>query len=118
MTPPDGYTKLPAGVRCRCVFLWSNPEAGEHWCCNKALVIPPPAPKIRLCTDCRHLDTRWETDWTQTRRPILTCRALEGQPSPINGSPMGPSDVSAVRVSSLCGWTEAKLFQPKDEPSA
>lgn len=30
--PPAGYSKLPDGVRCRCVRLWADGES--HYCCN------------------------------------------------------------------------------------
>lgn len=33
MIPPEGYKKLPLGVRCRCVRLWRDPDSADHWCC-------------------------------------------------------------------------------------
>jgi hypothetical protein len=30
---PDYYSKLPDGVRCRCIHLWAEVD-GSHWCCN------------------------------------------------------------------------------------
>jgi hypothetical protein len=30
---PDHYSKLPDGVRCRCIHLWREVD-GSHWCCN------------------------------------------------------------------------------------
>lgn len=36
MAAPEGYKKLPKGVRCRCIRLWQEPEAGglRHYCCK------------------------------------------------------------------------------------
>jgi hypothetical protein len=31
--PPDGYRKLTAGIRCRCMRLWRGRD-GSHWCCR------------------------------------------------------------------------------------
>ena len=31
--PPEGYTPLPKGVRCRCLKLWREAD-GSYWCCN------------------------------------------------------------------------------------
>ena len=30
--PPAGYTKLAAGVRCRCARLWTDGK--DQWCCG------------------------------------------------------------------------------------
>lgn len=30
---PEGYSKLPDGVRCRCLKLWLDPD-GIFWCCR------------------------------------------------------------------------------------
>lgn len=32
-TPPEGYEKLPDGVRCRCVHLWQFGE--DYFCCKQ-----------------------------------------------------------------------------------
>lgn len=32
--PPDHYSKLPKGVRCRCLRLWSYGE--DYYCCKGA----------------------------------------------------------------------------------
>lgn len=37
--PPEGYRKLAAGVRCRCVRLWADLE-GNHYCCRPAPELP------------------------------------------------------------------------------
>lgn len=31
--PPYNYTKLPAGIKCRCLHLWKEVD-GSYWCCN------------------------------------------------------------------------------------
>lgn len=33
MAAPQGYRKLPDGVRCRCMNLWAEAD-GSHWCCK------------------------------------------------------------------------------------
>ena len=38
MAPPQGYTKLASGLRCRCVNLWQ--EGDDFYCCK--LNAPPP----------------------------------------------------------------------------
>ena len=32
MSAPQGYTRLPDGVACRCLHLWRETD-GSHWCC-------------------------------------------------------------------------------------
>lgn len=36
---PDGYTKLPAGVICKCFKMWEDGN-GDHWCCTPPLSRP------------------------------------------------------------------------------
>jgi hypothetical protein len=36
---PDGYTKLPAGLICKCFKMWRDGN-GEHWCCTPPLSRP------------------------------------------------------------------------------
>lgn len=31
--PPEGFRRLPAGVRCRCIRLWRG-ASGDHYCCR------------------------------------------------------------------------------------
>ena len=33
MSAPAGHTKLPPGIRCRCLNLWQEND-GEFWCCK------------------------------------------------------------------------------------
>lgn len=37
--PPAGYSKLPAGVRCRCPKLWFDGK--DHFCCRGSGLTPP-----------------------------------------------------------------------------
>lgn len=51
---PNGYTRLPEGIGCRCVNLWSEPD-GIYWCCNRGSA-PVYAP-IDIDPDARRLKT-------------------------------------------------------------
>jgi hypothetical protein len=61
--PPEGYTKLPAGVRCKCIRSWKYGD--EYWCCNGAPIAGEGAAagekKPLRCLDCGLLysDSRW-----------------------------------------------------------
>ena len=42
ISPPEGYRKLPAGARCRCIRLWF--DGTDHWCCDPKNNPPPASP--------------------------------------------------------------------------
>lgn len=66
---------------------------------------------MTLCTECRHYS---ETLRAWDGKPwLLECNAINGREHPITGTPITGIDASMMRMT-LCGWTDPKLFEPKD----
>lgn len=39
MPAPANYVRLPNGIRCKCLNLWTDDRDGSLWCCNRGGVV-------------------------------------------------------------------------------
>lgn len=61
----------------------------------------------RLCIDCKHYVAA-----ERFGKP-MRCVALRTQQNPVLGGDVDSIDAGLMRLT-LCGWTDPKLFEPKD----
>ena len=71
MTIPDGYTRLPAGVSCKCIRQVTRTGFGDGtdglYCCNSAFYRPSaPTPDERIRSE---LDRWWAQRWIDKATP-------------------------------------------------
>lgn len=70
---------------------------------------------MKLCIDCKHFTKRLtSTDGSPFYVETL-CAAIEGRLEPVSGTIVEAMDCDLMRMGTLCGWDDAKLFQPKDQ---
>lgn len=68
---------------------------------------------MKLCKDCEHFTRRLTSSDGEPFVVKMLCAALAGRFDPVSGTIVEATDCDLMRMGTLCGWDEAKLFKPK-----